>query len=113
MSALCALAKRLEPDNAAELFEVCRGKSRRRIDEILAARFPRPDAKESIRPHREIEPTSGERYKVQFTADAELRGLIERACALCAVRSPEGELAHVITRGLELFVMQMAVGMVV
>ena len=106
LSALCALAKRLEPDNAAALFEACRGRSRRRIDEILAARFPRPDAKESIRRNREIEPTSADRYRVQFTADAKLRELIERACALCPERRPEGELAHVITRGLELFVAQ-------
>ena len=104
LSALCALSKRLEPDNAAELFEACRGESRRRIDEMLAARFPKPDAKESIHRHREIEPTSAGRYKVQFTADAKLRELIERACALCPDRSPEGQLAHVITRGLELFV---------
>ena len=106
LSALCALAKRIEPDNAAELFEACRGKSRRRIDEILAARFPRPDAKESIHRHREIEPTSAGRYKVQFTADATLRELIERACALCPDRPPEGQLAHVIKRALELFVAQ-------
>ena len=106
LSALCALSKRLEPENAAELFQACRGKSRRRIDEILAARFPRPDAEESIRPQREIEPTSAGRYKVQFTADAKLRELIERACALCPDRSPQGQLAHVIARGLELFVAQ-------
>ena len=106
LSALCALSKRLEPDNAAELFEACRGKSRRRIDEMLAARFPGPDAKELIHRHREIEPTSAERYKVQFTADAKLRELIERACALCPDRPPQGELAHVITRGLELLVAQ-------
>ena len=73
---------------------------------MLASRFPKPDAKESIHRHREIEPTSAGRYKVQFTADAKLRELIERACALCPNRSPEGQLAHVITRGLELFVAQ-------
>ena len=38
--------------------------------------------------------------------DAKLRELIERACALCPDRSPEGQLARVITRGLELFVAQ-------
>ena len=88
------------------MFEACRDKSRRRIDEMLAARFPRPDARESIRPQREIEPTSADRYKVQFTADAKLRAPIERACALCPDRPPGGELARVITRGLELFVAQ-------
>ena len=110
LSALCALSKRIEPDNAAELFEACRGRSRRRIDEILAARFPTADAKETIHRLREIEPTSADRYKVQFTADAKLRELIERACALGPDCSPQGQLARVITRGLELFVAQQEKG---
>ena len=49
LSALCAMSLHLTPDNAAELFAACRRKPRRRVDEILAARFPKPDAKESVR----------------------------------------------------------------
>src|SRR6478609_11660295 len=47
--ALCALAPHLQPENAAELFDSCRGKTRRQIEESLAARFPRPDIREQIR----------------------------------------------------------------
>src|SRR6187402_3872314 len=49
LCALCALAPHLSPENAAKLFEACRGKTRRQIDESLAARFPRPDVREQIR----------------------------------------------------------------
>ena len=59
-----------------------------------------------LRRNPEIQPTSADRYKVQFTADAKLRKLIERACALCPDHSPHGQLANVVTRALELFVAQ-------
>jgi hypothetical protein len=150
LCALCALAQHLNPDNAHELFEACRSKTRRQVEELLAVRFPRPDVREQIRRMpvraqvpaapvdqdpaapvdqdpaayrvdassgsasvsplagqekpiisqnpaqvgsaapvlearrraRELEPLSADRFGVHFTADAELRELIERARAL-------------------------------
>jgi hypothetical protein len=49
LCALCALAPHLNAENATELFEACKGKTRRQIEESLAARFPRPDVREQIR----------------------------------------------------------------
>src|SRR3954464_10468733 len=49
LCALCALAPHLTPENATELFGACRGKTRRQIEGLLAARFPRPDVREQIR----------------------------------------------------------------
>src|SRR6187551_935321 len=49
LCALCALAPYLNSENAAELFEAGRGKTRRQVEELLAARFPRPDVREQIR----------------------------------------------------------------
>src|SRR6188768_3805348 len=49
LCALCALAPHLNSENSAELFEACRGKTRRQIEALLAARFPRPDVREQIR----------------------------------------------------------------
>jgi HNH endonuclease len=49
LSALCALQPHLNPTNAAELFQVCRHKTRRQVEEILAGRFPRADVGTSIR----------------------------------------------------------------
>src|SRR6186713_796804 len=49
LCALCVLAPNLNPENATELFEASKGKTRRQIEELLAARFPRPDVREQIR----------------------------------------------------------------
>ncbi|MEO7033724.1 MAG: hypothetical protein ABI548_07580 [Polyangiaceae bacterium] len=49
LSVLCALNPHLNPENAAQLFEACSNKSRRRVDEILAAQFPKPDVRDLIR----------------------------------------------------------------
>src|SRR6188768_2510950 len=63
LCALCALAPHLNSENSAELFAACRGKTRRQIEELLAARFPRPDVREKIRrlPVRaQVPPAAGE-----------------------------------------------------
>ena len=131
LSALCAIAPQLNADNATELFEACRKKTRRQIESVLAARFPRPDVREQIRrlparppaplapsepatrnveattsaleegtrvlklvsKQRELEPLSETRFGVHFTADAELRELLERAFDLASHRMPRGDLA--------------------
>jgi len=49
LSALCGLAPHLNPQNATELFIGCCCKTRRRVDELIAARFPKPDVREQIR----------------------------------------------------------------
>jgi hypothetical protein len=119
LSALCAVSPHLDAGNASELFEACRRKSRRQIEELLAARFPRPDVREQIRRlparahetagvdletrrQREIEALSADRFGVHFTADAELRELIARA--LASHRLPKGDLASLMKLVLETFV---------
>lgn len=42
-SALSLLRKHLTTENAAELFELCKRKSARKVEELLAVHFPRPD----------------------------------------------------------------------
>src|SRR6478736_4548822 len=49
LCALCALAPHLTADNATELMDACRGKTRRHVEELLAVRFPRPDVREQVR----------------------------------------------------------------
>jgi hypothetical protein len=121
LSALCALSPHLDPGNASELFEARRRKTRRQIEELLAARFPRPDVREQIRRsparahdappipveasrRREIEALSVARFGVHFTADAELRELIERARALASHRLPKGDLSSLMKLVLVTFV---------
>src|SRR6187402_315815 len=48
-SALSLLRKHLTPENAGELFELCRRRSAREVEELLAARFPRPDVRDLVR----------------------------------------------------------------
>jgi len=164
LCALCALAPHLDLGNAAELFDLSVGKTRRQVEELLAARFPRPDVRERIRRlpartqvakpgevvdraapqfqavelpsspvsgseepatvghpapiasgakvsdarprSREVEPLSADRYGVHFTADAELRDLIERARALASHRLPNGDLAGLMKLMAASFVRQ-------
>jgi hypothetical protein len=182
LCALCALAPHLNEQNSTELFDASKGKTRRQIEALVAARFPRPDVREQIRrlpastqgltrlmapevasgaveqalplscaidhcepqddtapvaatrsniseitpnsglaqakigiPHvprssrprsREIEPLSADRFGVHFTADAELRELIERARALASHRVPNGDLAGLLKLMAASFVKQ-------
>jgi len=48
-SALSLLRKHLTPENAAELFAQCAHRSARKVEELLAARFPRPDVRDLVR----------------------------------------------------------------
>src|SRR6187399_3259558 len=48
-SALSLMRKHLTPENAAELFELCSHRSARKVEELLAARFPRPDVRDLVR----------------------------------------------------------------
>src|SRR6478609_7352642 len=172
LCAHCALAHHLTTDNATELLDACRGKTRRQVEELLAVRYPRPDVREQIRRlpartgvsvaeqasplaqavesaplvagvqtssmqilgqspaitasppspptgpvatpastdsrrrARELEPLSADRFGVHFTADAELRDLIERARALASHRLPNGDLASLMKLMAASFVQQ-------
>jgi hypothetical protein len=48
-SALSLLRKHVTPENATELFELCAQRSARKVEELLAARFPRPDVRDLVR----------------------------------------------------------------
>src|SRR3982751_3922140 len=49
LSVLCALRPHLNADNANELFAACSRKSYEQVEELLAARFPKPDVRDLIR----------------------------------------------------------------
>jgi hypothetical protein len=180
LSALCALGLHLKPENASELFTACCRKTRRQVDELLAARFPKPDVREQIRRlpvpvpvpvtmpvtmpapalaaepritgrletleeavreanatgqrleappaqvaelagkhgsemapslvgspparRREVEALSADRFGVHFTADAELKELLDRARALASHRLPKNDLSSLMRLVLTSFV---------
>ncbi|MEP7050240.1 MAG: HNH endonuclease signature motif containing protein [Pseudomonadota bacterium] len=101
LSALCALSRHLNAENAAELTALCSRRSRRDIEALLAERFPRPDVRDSV---RRIEALSADRFGVHFTADAEFLELFERARGLASHRLPAGDMAQVIKLGLKAFI---------
>jgi hypothetical protein len=55
---------------------------------------------------RELEALSADRFGVHFTADVELRNLIDRARALASHRLPKGDLASLMKLALTTFVQQ-------
>src|SRR6478735_7867545 len=48
-SALSLVKKYLTLENATELFELCTGQSARKVEALLAARFPQPDVRDLVR----------------------------------------------------------------
>jgi hypothetical protein len=49
LSVLCALRPHLSAENARELFAACSRKSYEQVEELLAARFPKPEVRDLIR----------------------------------------------------------------
>src|SRR5260221_5983540 len=72
LSALCELGSYLNPENASELFEACRGKTRRQVEHLLAARFPRPDVRDQIRRLPVRAGTPGAVSEAQTSSQAQL-----------------------------------------
>ena len=131
LTAIKLLAPHLSEENHAALIRAAVHKTKREIEEMLAARFPQPAVSESIRrlpapapisttlpvlaapvparvqvpvaaPRREVlEPLSPERYAVRFTASARCRDLIDRAKQLMSHRSPNADVAELVEAGLE------------
>src|SRR4051812_32399577 len=90
LSAVCSMSPHLDWNNAPELIEVCKNQSRRKVDEILAARFPRADVREKVR----LDPLSVDRYGLHFTIDAEALKELEQVRELARHRLPGGELSE-------------------
>jgi hypothetical protein len=90
LSAVCSMSPHLDWNNAPELIDICSNQSRRKVDEILAARFPRADVQEKVR----LDPLSVDRYGLHFTIDAEALEELERVRALARHRLPGGELSE-------------------
>jgi hypothetical protein len=129
LSALTLLRDHLTDENHLELFRQASGKTKRELEALLAARFPKPDAPSRIRklpppkppesgaepvqrpllsalpppkPVKPVEPLSAARYKIQFTADAGLKEKLERAQNLLSHSNPSGDLAVLVERAVDL-----------
>ncbi|WP_394841704.1 hypothetical protein LZC95_32095 [Pendulispora brunnea] len=109
LTSLLLLRERLTDDNHEELLRAAAGKTKAQVQELLAARFPRPDTPSLIRPlpnataHR-VEPIAPERYEVQFTATKDLKEKLDHATNLMRHANPRGDLSVVVERALDLLI---------
>lgn len=82
--------------------------------ETTPAETPRPPApllepRTSSRPvqHNRIEPLSAQRYKVQFTADLDLKTKLEQARDLLRHTYPNGDFGPIVSRALDLLIAEL------
>lgn len=116
------LAPLLTAENFDRLVRDARHRTAREVDALAARERPRPDVPPTIRrlprrrrhvskrvesgtleleaPRATPEPIAPERFRVQFTAGAEMRERIQRLQNLLRHRIPDGDLATVIDTAL-------------
>ena len=124
LSALELLRERLTDENHMELLGAVSGKSKTEILALLAVRFPKPDVPTTIRKLAErsadaaisrppasvigrVEPLSEARYRVEFTASAELRDKLELCRDLLSHANPTRELGVVVERAVDLLLCEL------
>lgn len=112
MSTLVRLKHFLFDDTVDELLDLVEGKSRYEIDELLADMSPEADVPSRMRKlpefetrdsfggrrrrRRDLDPLGDARWRVEFTADRELRDAIEHVRDLMRYSNPSGDLLEVI-----------------
>ncbi|HWL87641.1 MAG TPA: hypothetical protein VNO21_17675 [Polyangiaceae bacterium] len=121
LTALLLLHEHLTDDNHDDLLRAASGKTKGQVQELVATRFPRPDVPSLIQvmpastvplpaaaapaaKTARVEPLSPERYKVQFTATAELKEKIERVANLMRHTNPSGDLSVIVDRAIDLLI---------
>jgi len=107
LSTLELVREWLTDENHAELLGAVATKSKREVQGILAARFPRPDRPSRIRRQSSVEPLSEGRWRIEFTASDELREKIERCRDLMSHANPSGELGVVVERAVDLLLVHL------
>jgi hypothetical protein len=106
LSTLELLRERLTEANHDELLAAAAGKGKRGVEAMLAARFPRPDVPSRVTRAR-IEPLSEARFKVEFTASADLRDKLELCRDLMSHVNPSRDLGVLIGRAVDLLVVEL------
>jgi hypothetical protein len=128
LTGLLMLRDHLTDEGGEPLLRAAAGKSKGELHHLLAELFPRPDVPSSIQtltgsmaspaqtghgptgtvmssaaqPTRSrIEPLAPARYRLEFTASAELKEKLERAPDLMRHTNPSGELSLIVERALD------------
>ena len=106
LSTLELLREWMTAENHAELLAAVAGKGKREVQVLLAKRFPRPDRPATVR-HVRVEVLSEARFAVEFTASEALREKLERCRDLMSHSNPNGDLAVVIERAVDLLLVDL------
>jgi len=138
LSGLRLLVPHLTEHNVRDLLDLARHQSKRAIEQRLADRAPKPDVPalvrrlpEPARAHAPIPaqappaaamlrrpeaqrpsagPLGASRYRVQFTASAETHAKLRTAQALLRHLIPDGDLARVVDRALDVLLCELRRG---
>jgi hypothetical protein len=128
LSGLRVLVPRLTAENHRDVLARARGKSKREIEELVAALSPKPPVPDAMRKlpsnapaeaaqlplgpaparcterPRAIAPLSEDTFKVQFTASRGLRDKLRQAQDLLRHRLPSGDLAKIVESAVDLLI---------
>jgi hypothetical protein len=123
LTGLLMLREHLTPERGEDLLRAACGKSKSELQHLLAGLFPRPDvpsriqvlsvtgsdaappgtaSREPLFPSSRVEPIAPARYRVEFTASAELKLKIERAANLMRHAHPSGDLSVLVEQAVDL-----------
>jgi len=101
LTAVCLLRDYLTSENHAEVLREVSHKTKTEIEELLARRFPQPNAPNRLRKLPSFEPRSEGRYLLQLNVSAALKHKLELARDLLSHANPSGDLSVVIERALD------------
>jgi len=126
LSGLRALVPHLTADNHCEILARARGKSKREIEELVAALAPKPPVPDAMRKlpkaaaqlalesgsaaarrverPRAMAPLSEDTFRVRFTASRGLRDKLRQAQDLLRHRVPSGDLAAIVESAVDLLI---------
>jgi hypothetical protein len=109
LTTLRTLAPHLGEDNK-QLLDDAAGKSKRQVQELVAARLPEQPAVSSVRklpelpPSRRpvVAPVSADQYRITITASREMRDELARVQDLLRHQIPDGDPGKILARALSL-----------
>lgn len=102
LTGLFLVSRHLTADNYEELLSQARGKSRRAIERMLAAKFPSAEPELVGR----VVPLSATRAHVEFTASLAFCEKLTRAEELCSHSIPSGAMGALLERALDALIAQ-------
>lgn len=107
LTAVCEVRKLLTVENHRELLAEISGKTKLKIREILAHRYPQADAPTSLTRLPSLEPLAPGRYRLTLTLSAAQKRKLELARGLLSHANPNGDLGVVLERALDELILRL------